>query len=205
MTTLTEAARAALEALTNCSSEHGHRCNRCDSEVDEGNKVAEALRAALAASEVQAEPVALTWDQESRGMFVARLENMQRNGDQWLTVPAVLALLNDCDYLALRDPPAPEQPAQGLADADKLLQAFARAWDFGDVDERRRTGDAIRAALASAPRVPQGWKLVPVEPTQEMCQQGQWKAQEWPKFPLRIAPIYAAMLAAAPQPEGDTP
>lgn len=39
-------------------------------------------------------------DAESRGMFVARLENMQRNGDRWLTIEAVLALLNDCDMLA---------------------------------------------------------------------------------------------------------
>jgi hypothetical protein len=37
----------ALEALTNCSSEYGHRCSRCDSEIDEGGKVAAALRAAL--------------------------------------------------------------------------------------------------------------------------------------------------------------
>lgn len=40
--------------------------------------------------------------------------------------------------------------------------------------------------------------LVPLEPTQQMCQEGQWKAQEWPRFPLRIAPIWKAMLAAAP-------
>ena len=39
-------------------------------------------------------------DRDSRGMFVARLENMQKNGDHWLTVTAVLALLNDCDILA---------------------------------------------------------------------------------------------------------
>lgn len=39
-------------------------------------------------------------DRSSRRMFVARLENMQKNGDQWLTVAAVLALLNDCDMLA---------------------------------------------------------------------------------------------------------
>lgn len=45
--------RQALEALENCTSEYGHRCNRCDSEVDEGGKVAAALRAALAQ---QAEP-----------------------------------------------------------------------------------------------------------------------------------------------------
>jgi hypothetical protein len=40
-------------------------------------------------------------ERESRGMFVSRLENRQR-GDDWLTVTAVLALLNDCDYLASR-------------------------------------------------------------------------------------------------------
>lgn len=51
---------------------------------------------------------------------------------------------------------------------------------------------------ATNPGVNGGWKLVPVEPTQAMCQEGQWKAQEWPKFPLRISPIYKAMLSAAP-------
>lgn len=57
----------------------------------------------------------------------------------------------------------------------------------------------VRAELArSAQAVPADMVLVPREPTQEMCQQGQWKAQEWPKFPLRISPIYKAMLAAAP-------
>jgi hypothetical protein len=41
-------------------------------------------------------------ERDSRGMFVGRLENMQKNGDRWLTVEAVLALLNDCDMLAQR-------------------------------------------------------------------------------------------------------
>ena len=55
------------------------------------------------------------------------------------------------------------------------------------------------AALASPPAtgVPEGYALVPLTPTQAMCQAGQWKAQECPKFPLRIVPIYQAMLAAA--------
>lgn len=56
MTTLREAAQQALEALENCTSEHGHRCNRCDSEVDEGGRVVTALRDALAQEEQ--EPVA---------------------------------------------------------------------------------------------------------------------------------------------------
>lgn len=48
--------------------------------------------------------------------------------------------------------------------------------------------------------LPVGWVMVPLVPTQQMCQQGQWKAREWPKFPLRIGPIYRAMLEAAPKP-----
>jgi hypothetical protein len=45
---LRTALEQALEALENCTSEHGHRCSRCDSEVDEGGRVITALRAALA-------------------------------------------------------------------------------------------------------------------------------------------------------------
>jgi hypothetical protein len=30
-------------------------------------------------------------------MFVSRLEKMQRTGDAWMTIQAVLALLNDCE------------------------------------------------------------------------------------------------------------
>jgi hypothetical protein len=48
----------ALEALENCTSEYGHRCNRCDSEVDEGGRVVNALRAALAQQAEPVEPVA---------------------------------------------------------------------------------------------------------------------------------------------------
>ena len=55
MTTLREAAQQALEALENCTSEHGHRCNRCDSEVDEGGRVVTALRVALEQPEAQPE------------------------------------------------------------------------------------------------------------------------------------------------------
>lgn len=53
-----------------------------------------------------------------------------------------------------------------------------------------------QAAITHA--VPPGHQVVPDEPTQQMCQEGQWKAKEWPKFPLRIVPIYKAMLSAAP-------
>jgi len=55
-------------------------------------------------------------------------------------------------------------------------------------------------AIKESLTVPAGYKLVPVEPTQPTCIAGQDKAREWPCFPLRISPIYTAMLAAAPTP-----
>lgn len=65
--------------------------------------------------------------------------------------------------------------------------------------------DHLQAALsqpaAQSAQVPEGWKLVPLKPNQAMCQAGQEKAREWPRFPLRIAPIYQAMLNDAPQPD----
>lgn len=59
-------------------------------------------------------------------------------------------------------------------------------------------GWKARAAL-DVPVIPEGFALVPIRPNQDMCTAGQWKAREWPKFPLRIAPIYQAMLDAAPK------
>jgi len=50
-----------------------------------------------------------------------------------------------------------------------------------------------------APVQREGWVSVPIEPTQDMCQQGQWKANEWKQFPLRITSIYKAMIQAAPK------
>lgn len=59
-------------------------------------------RAREAADRIESDAATIEVARSSRGMFVARLENMQKNGDTWLTVQAVLALLNDCDMLAVR-------------------------------------------------------------------------------------------------------
>ena len=59
-------------------------------------------QAAAELRRLHAEVERLRADADSRGMFVARLEKMQEQGNQWLTIAAVLALLNDCDMLASR-------------------------------------------------------------------------------------------------------
>jgi hypothetical protein len=51
--------------------------------------------------------VTVAAERESRAMFVSRLESMDQQGDKWLTVQAVLGLLNDCDMLACRALSAP--------------------------------------------------------------------------------------------------
>lgn len=61
---------------------------------------AEALAGHYLAQRDEAREQVARAERSSRGMFVARLENMSQNGDHWLTVAAVLALLNDCDNLA---------------------------------------------------------------------------------------------------------
>jgi hypothetical protein len=110
------------------------------------------------------------------------------------------------------------QPPFGTLDrdtADALVEAIAKEWDgckapmydpagnpTGEID----IGAMIRAsgvprapaAPANPHAAPAGWALVPLTPTQAMCQAGQEKAREWPMFPLRISPIFRAMLDAAP-------
>jgi hypothetical protein len=95
-----------------------------------------------------------------------------------------------------------EQTAQRVADEER-----ERAYNAGFVTASRMHGAEIERlrALASAPRVPQGWKLVPVQATPDMVQAGitAW-VHAAPLRPTEDAGSRAwkAALAAAPQPEG---
>lgn len=54
-------------------------------------------------AEAQEELARLRNAADAIGMLVARLENLQRNGDTWLTVASVLAMIGDCEMLASRN------------------------------------------------------------------------------------------------------
>lgn len=104
--------RAELERLTKQASAYQMLVKSLEDQrshlrngVDQAKEAASTLASEREANAIlTAEIERLTKDAErlleSLGMFVARLENMQKNGDHWLTVVAVLALLNDCQYLA---------------------------------------------------------------------------------------------------------
>lgn len=68
-------------------------------------------------------------------------------------------------------------------------------------DERILSFNVFNGELSSASAIPEGWKLVPIEPTPEMIRAGNecWMITEG------NAPAYwSEMLAAAPQPEGES-
>ena len=81
-----------------------------------------------------------------------------------------------------------EQTAQGV----DLPPHPEHSWAWTEAEKRALLKRGT--ALASAPRVPQGWKLVPVEPTEAMV--------DATHHGQPVSDIYRDMLAAAPQPEG---
>lgn len=83
-----------------------------------------------------------------------------------------------------------------MTDLDKLAHEIAQAhkrfgeWVYEDMV------DAIRAALLTAPP---GWKLVPVEPTQEMLDEVCSSDGIEPWTDEVVTSTYRAMIAAAPE------
>ena len=65
-----------------------------------------------------------------------------------------------------------------------------------DPNEIYTSLDQLEHILRAAPAVPQGWKLVPVEPTQEMLDHVNRTVPDL----FELGDEYRAMLAAAPQP-----
>lgn|SRR5574343_613528 len=95
----------------------------------------------------------------------------------------------------------------------EALEMLTDTYDDGAVGLEIDAITALRAALAQ-PDVPEGYVLVPVEPTHEMCDQGaqaivQWEnGCVWPdswgntyvkQYRKDAKKAYSAMLAAAPK------
>ena len=121
----------ALEALTNCYSTHGHRCNRCDSEVDEGGNVAAELRAALDQPQPLPSPV---WRLVPTTMTnaMAAVDKELRHTVPWIRWEAILAA-------------APQSPIQPLTD-QQIHDCFQHR-HRDKATERRMITRAIEEAI----------------------------------------------------------
>lgn len=74
--------------------------------------------------------------------------------------------------------------------------------ELGLTDSRLRIVFDMALRSLDAGWVPDGWKLVPIEPTQSMLEAGQDEAGELTGL-LTVEAIYEAMLAAAPSAQRD--
>lgn len=125
------------------------------------------------------------------------------------------ALIAEVEQAARRAPAVPQfsQVAQKKLDylleaAEAVFEADKRMWLSGPTyadlheDDKQRCRAMAAAALAAAPQppeaapVPQGWKLVPIEPSVEQINAAHAKGF----FRQLAIPLYDAMLAVAPQP-----
>ena len=85
-----------------------------------------------------------------------------------------------------------------LAEAKESVAEAQQCYEFVD-----RQNNELRDKLAEARKVPEGWKLVPVEPTDAMCSAGEDVAiiALGGDRPLLVneGQIYCAMIDAAPE------
>lgn len=71
-------------------------------------------------------------------------------------------------------------------------------WYLAKPPEIRLLVEALEVAMCNSPAIPDGWQLVPVEPTLKMIKTGANAASTG----MLIPGMYRAMLASAPHQEG---
>lgn len=132
-----------------------------------------------------------------------------------------LRVIADTDHVQCGDAAAMASMLLELLDQKPVLHRFRRVnvepfgpypWSYGEFTGFSDPIDGIEdeyfyAAPAINFSVPDGWKLVPVEPTDEMCKAGYEAKDKWPseradtKKEMRYLwtkPRYKAMIDAAP-------
>lgn len=130
----------------------------------------------------------------------------QRAGGTWSAVQRTTSGLNMTTPIYTA-PPAPAVPQEISSAIRHLKDALVACNRFNYcADAVNRVEDACRAAMLAQP-VSSGYKLVPVEATEDMiaaamnCDDVSFNADE--TFCVNFGNIYAAMLAAAPEGEND--
>lgn len=150
-----------------------------------GEEIAELARIALASLEAEAVCVI---DQSNLDYLKSGAD-----ADVW---PASRKEMGDV-LLYRSATPAPVSVPDEVTAED--CPAFVK-YDVTDVDEAWARGfNACRAAMlqgadGNSPVIPDGWKLVPIDPTKDMLRAGQSVVGFW----LNTVHCYSKMLAAAP-------
>ncbi len=84
-----------------------------------------------------------------------------------------------------------------IAEAARQLKDFEDAWP-GGLDEIESSITQFKRRLQAVQAVPEGWKLVPIEPTDYMCRQA---PKGFISCGTEASYVYRVMLSAAPEPD----
>lgn len=91
-------------------------------------------------------------------------------------------------------------PMEALNKIEKGLTRISGE-EWYNVSHGKNYIETIRAALTAQASVPEGWKLVPIEPTNNMIANAyNRRMNRHVKYGEMYADIYTSMLNAAPQP-----
>jgi len=172
------------------------------SELNDNSEIAALARIALAAK--QAKPVAFTGSGSLSAIKVGH------EGYIW----GASAEAHPIELYTTPQPAHTEQDGWTSSDAANAALVMLDRIDTTDpVDDDRIEGiQRIILQLVNSPIIPDGWKLVPIDPTPAMCEAGYTARDKWNSMQcdnqkeLHFSfsqPRYKAMLAAAPKPESE--
>jgi hypothetical protein len=128
---------------------------------------------------------------------------------------AILAFAATLPAEAPQPASAPIKPSEKLREAlhDMGTHSPVMLEVLGDHLSTAQAEEVLRRTRAAAPlsetahsgtaKVPEGWKLVPVEPPYKMLGEGMGAALHVPPDEILARHVYKAMLAAAPVPSGN--
>ena len=89
---------------------------------------------------------------------------------------------------------------QSHGDPVVLAWANLEGTRFVGNNEKFKCKECVLPLYTSAPTIPEGWQIVPIEPTNSMRIAGNVRAEMWQGKDVGVA-VWYDMLAAAPKPE----
>ncbi|RWT36292.1 hypothetical protein DN464_25570 [Enterobacter cloacae] len=152
---------------------------------EDGTNTLAALRIALASLEAEA---------SGRNPVLAYADsyrNMANHGVESIPVWSVITDLERNIAPLFTAPPAPVSVPAAMEMDDDFDSAFEHGKAVGWNAYRAAM---LQAADGNSPVIPDGWKLVPIDPTKDMLRAGQSVVGFW----LNTVHCYSKMLAAAP-------
>ena len=144
--------------------------------------------ARIALASLEAEPVAYIFKHPAGRLFWALTDESNKGQSDVMpvyTTPPEPASVPDEDLLHM----AASAIEDLLSNKDRYC---AGVW--ADIPAKLRRAAMLQGADGNSPVIPDGWKLVPIDPTKDMLRAGQSVVGFW----LNTVHCYSKMLAAAP-------